>query len=153
MIDATVHVNGALHAPLARPLDTRIEAAVRAALATGVVGRPPLLRAELSITLVGGAKMRELNRRFHGVDAPTDVLAFDLGSPGEDDPSALLGDVYVCVPVANAAAVDHDEDLETEITRLAIHGTLHLLGHEHPSGEDRDRSEMFRLQERLISSL
>jgi len=153
VIDATIHVNDALEAPVPGSLTQHLESGVRAALASGTVGRPAVLRAELSITLLGSADMRDLNRRFHGLDAPTDVLAFDLGSGEETDPSALLGDLYLCVPVAMDAAAEHDEDPATEVLRLAIHGTLHLLGHDHPEGEDRIESEMFRLQERLISAL
>jgi len=153
VIDAIVHVNDALDSPVPRSLTHRIEAGVRATLAIGAVGRPTPVRAELSITLVERSDMSELNRRFHGVDAPTDVLAFDLGFPEEDDPAALLGDVYLCVPVAVDAAAEHDEDAATEMLRLAIHGTLHLLGYDHPVGEGRTESEMFRLQERLISTL
>lgn len=152
MIDTTVHVNDALDVPVSRPLAARIEAGVRAALASGTVGRPSPVAMELSVTLVDELEMRGLNRRFHGVDAPTDVLAFDLGRPDGVDPAVLLGDVYVCVPVAVGSAAEHDEEPATEVLRLAIHGTLHVLGHDHPDGEDRYESEMFRLQERLVSA-
>ncbi len=86
--------------------------------------------------------MRRLNRRYRSEDRPTDVLAF----PQEDGPApphpgghALLGDVCIAVGVAERQARAHGLGLNAEVTRLAVHGTLHLLGHDHatPAAERR----------------
>lgn len=140
-----VHINDdrdATDTPLPAP---RLDRAIRAALASGRPDGSPIPEAEVSVTFIDAVRMRELNRRFHAVDAPTDVLAFDLGE------EALLGDVYVCWDVAARAAEEHGIGLEEELVRLAIHGTLHLLGHDHAEGPDREAGPMFRLQERLVA--
>ncbi len=121
-----------------------IRDAVRLALETAASPLP----GEISITFVSEEEIRELNRRFLDRDEVTDVLAFELGDGGR-----LLGDVYVCPPVAARAATEAGIPLRTELIRLVIHGTLHLLGHDHPEGEDRWSSPMFLLQERLVAQL
>jgi probable rRNA maturation factor len=89
--------------------------------------------------------MRELNRRYLGKDRPTDVIAFTLGEGGD-----LVGDVYLGVGQARRQADELGIPLGEELARLAIHGTLHVLGHDHPEGPDRELSPMFELQERLL---
>lgn len=125
-----------------RALEPRLRTAAGLALATGG-GRD----GELSLTFLEPAAMRELNRRWLGRDALTDVIAFDLGAP--DGP--MVGDVYVCPAAARSAAREPDgPPLEEELVRLVVHGVLHVLGHEHPEDEGRWRSPMYRLQEELV---
>jgi probable rRNA maturation factor len=99
--------------------------------------------AALSVAFVGPDRIRQLNRRHLGQQAATDVIAFTLG--------ATAGDVYVCVRVAAAQARRHGVTLREELRRLVIHGVLHVLGHEHPAGEERTASPMWRLQERYLT--
>jgi probable rRNA maturation factor len=116
-----------------------MEAAVRRALTES-----PATDAEISVTLLDDAQMEALNARYLGVDAPTDVLAFSLGE------GQVVGDVYVGFERARSQAAEHHVPLREELIRLAIHGTLHVLGHDHPEGPERARSQMFTLQERLV---
>ena len=132
------------------PSKAVLEGAARAALRAGPpagAGAPGGAGAEVSITFVSAASIRALNRDYHGVDGVTDVLAFPLGQ----DP--LLGDVYISPEVARDSARERALDPEEEILRLVIHGVLHLLGHDHPDGEARYASPMFRLQERLLAEV
>lgn len=105
---------------------------------------------ELSVTCLEAGEIAEMNLRYLGREGPTDVIAFDLGE-GE----RLLGDVYVCPPVARRSARDRDVPVREELLRLVVHGVLHVLGHEHPEGgeEERAGSEMFRRQEELLRRL
>jgi probable rRNA maturation factor len=91
----------------------------------------------LCVELVDPARMRELNRRFRGVDEPTDVLAFpvDEGSPAVGPRE--LGDVVICP--------DHASDLE----EATVHGVLHLAGHDH----ERDAGQMLALQRSVLTDL
>jgi probable rRNA maturation factor len=103
---------------------------------------------EVSVTFVTAADIRSLNREYLGHDRPTDVIAFDLG-----DEKALIGDVYVCPEVAADNASERGEELRTELLRLVIHGSLHLIGLDHPEGSGRESSPMFTLQEELLRAL
>lgn len=138
------------HNESGRPAPTaqKLAAAARAALDTGPTSGTTLERAEISITMVTAERMRELNRDYHDSDEPTDVLAFGL-----DPVPSLLADAYICPEVAEASASAHDVSSEQEILRLVIHAILHLLGHDHPDGEERYGSEMFELQERVLEGL
>jgi probable rRNA maturation factor len=120
-----------------------IEEAVRRALAA--VGRSDV---EMSVALVGDDDIRELNRRYLGRDSVTDVIAFTLGEGIE-----LVGDVYIGVGQALRQAQELGVFPAEELARLAIHGALHVLGHDHPGGAEREASPMFELQERLLREL
>lgn len=102
-------------------------------------------RAEVSVALLDDARMRELNRTWLGKDRGTDVIAFSLGEDGD-----VVGDVYVGFEQAARQAAEVGVALEEELVRLVVHGTLHVLGHDHPEGDGREASAMFRLQERLV---
>jgi probable rRNA maturation factor len=103
----------------------------------------------LSIALLDDAGIARLNREYLEHDGPTDVLAFPLWAPGEP----LVGDVYIGAARAVAQAAALAVPLEEELVRLAVHGTLHVLGWDHPAGAQRVRSAMWRTQERLVAEV
>ena len=104
---------------------------------------------EISLTLLDDDSIRELNRTYLGQDAPTDVISFALHEGDE----AVLGDVYVGYEQAAIQAAEAGVSVEEELARLSIHGTLHVLGYDHPNTEARFSSGMFILQESLVQKL
>ncbi len=104
--------------------------------------------SHIDITLLSAAAMRRANRRATGRRGLTDVIAYALPQPD----GRMLGDVYIC-PTAAAAAARHGVALNDELVRLAVHGTLHVLGYDHPEGPGRTRSRMWQLQERYVTRL
>jgi probable rRNA maturation factor len=122
----------------------RVEAAVRHVLrAEGVAA------GEISVALVGDAEIAALNQQYLRHEGPTDVISFHLHDRGEPP----LGDVYVGVEQAARQAAGFGASVAEEVLRLAVHGTLHVLGHEHPEGEDRAGSPMFQRQEALLKEV
>src|SRR5690625_7859770 len=89
--------------------------------------------------------MSELKRTDLGRNGTTDVIAFGLYQEGEEP----VGVIYIGWDQALRQAAALGEAPEGELVRLAIHGTLHLLGYDHPEGADRERSEM-RSEERRV---
>lgn len=138
MVEAPVSVAG--RAPVAA---ARVADIVRSVL------RGERRWAMVSITFVGRDRMRLLNRRFTGRRGVTDVLAFPLASPG----GRLVGDVYVCPWAARRSARRFGVPFRQEVARVLVHGTLHVLGHDHPEGDDRARSRMWRRQERYVAAI
>lgn len=112
-----------------------------------------VLRAErvrhalVSLTLLSRPRMAAMNRAHLGTPGATDVIAFGFRDPQ----GAVIGDVYLCPMVARANATRFGVSVREELLRLAVHGTLHALGHDHPVGEARVRSPMWRRQERLLT--
>lgn len=102
--------------------------------------------ALVSLTLLTSRRMAALNRRHLGRSGPTDVIAFGFRDPG----AAVIGDVYLCPAVALKNANALGVSAREEVLRLAIHGTLHVLGHDHPASAGRTTSPMWRRQERLL---
>jgi probable rRNA maturation factor len=102
--------------------------------------------ADMSVTFLGAVSMRRLNGGYLGRDRTTDVISFGLAGPD----GRLAGDVYICRAVAARNARRHGIPLRQELVRLVIHGTLHALGYDHPDGDLRTRSPMWRRQERYV---
>jgi probable rRNA maturation factor len=100
-------------------------------------------RSRVEITLLTGADMRRLNRRATGRNTVTDVISYSLPQPD----GAVIGDIYICPEVAT------DRGEEGELVRLVVHGTLHVLGYDHPEGAGRTRCAMWRRQERYVRRL
>jgi probable rRNA maturation factor len=132
----------------------RVGAGVRrAALARWLVAAaPPRAAGEVTIYLTSDTHIRTLNRRYRRKDRVTDVLSF----PASPKPQAArlkpqaarrlpLGDVVIAVGRARRQARAAGHALETELRVLALHGLLHLLGHDH----ETDGGEMARLERRL----
>ena len=103
----------------------------------------------LSITFVSRAAISRLNRRYLGHPGATDVISFGLGRVGRS--GAVLGDVYICAEVARVNARRQGVSAGDELLRLVVHGTLHVLGYDHPSGATRTTSPMWRKQERILA--
>jgi probable rRNA maturation factor len=106
-------------------------------------------RAFISVTFLGRESMRRLNARHKGREEPTDVLSFALREPG----GRVTGDVYICPWIAAREARARRIPIRQELVRLVVHGTLHALGRDHPEGEARTRSSMWRRQERYVEAL
>jgi probable rRNA maturation factor len=105
--------------------------------------------ALISVTFIGRDTMRRLNAEHKGHDHTTDVLTFALTDPA----GGAVGDVYICPWVARQEARARAIPLREELIRLVIHGTLHALGREHPEGQARTSSAMWRRQERYVEAL
>jgi probable rRNA maturation factor len=110
------------------------------------VERAPV--SSLSITLVSDARMRALNKRHLRRVGLTDVISFSLPSG-----QSLAGDVYIAPGAAAQSARAHDISVREELIRLVVHGVLHAIGWNHPEGQGRTRSAMWRRQEALVRRL
>lgn len=98
---------------------------------------------DINIVFVDLEYIRELNYSYREIDAPTDVLSFDI----EGDKKG--GEIYISPEYVYQSF--QGEEFEEEVLRLIIHGTLHILGHEHiDSLNDTTDEDMFLLQEDLL---
>ncbi len=120
-------------------------ARLRGAVET-VLAAQKVKHALVSITLMTPRRMAALHEKHLGHSGPTDVITFGFRDPA----GALIGDVYICPTIAIANAKAFGVSQREELLRLAVHGTLHVLGYEHPEGESRTKSPMWKLQERLV---
>lgn len=95
--------------------------------------------------------MTRLNRDHLRRNGPTDVIAFGLERAGPETP--VIGDIYVCLKIAERNARRLRIPLKRELARLVVHGTLHVLGLDHPEDEARATSPMWKKQERILASI
>ena len=105
--------------------------------------------ARIGVTFLGKTRMRRLNATHLGHDYPTDVISFPLPQPD----GSVAGDVCICRYTAARNARSHGSSVRDELLRLVIHGTLHVLGWDHPTGSARTESPMWLLQEKYLAGL
>ena len=102
---------------------------------------------QLTIVLTNDTRLHQLNRDFRGIDSPTDVLSFELDDPVHAGDT--LGEIYISLDRARTQANEAERPLPEEVTHLAIHGILHLLGFDHHT--DVDHQEMVRQERRYLN--
>jgi len=137
-IEISSRVKGSPTQSRVRALMTRIARAMRESKVEGLKSK-----VEVSVLFCGDRAMRALNRRYRGMDAPTDVLAFPAETGG------LLGDIVISIPCASRQARRRGESPAREIDRLLLHGFLHLSGYDH----ETDDGEMNALENNLRRKL
>lgn len=128
--------------------------AIRRALSTGVTVPP----GELNVVWTNRAQLRMMNRRFRRTNRFTDVIAFRHGSasaegsfPQGPEKSEPFGDLYIAVDQARLNARRFGNSFDEEIVRLAVHGTLHLLGHtDYTPGP---KARMWAVQEPIVQGM
>ena len=112
-----------------------------------LLGRP---RATLSLVLADDRLVRALNRDYRESDKATDVLSFAFADPAAlADPAAaiFLGEIYISVDTARRQARAARRPYAREVAHLALHGLLHLLGHDHARAAER---RLMRAEERRL---
>lgn len=95
--------------------------------------------AEVSISIVGDRRMKQLNRNYRKIDATTDVLSFGLNDPiaacvpfaAPPDDVLRLGDIVISYPQAVIEAGEENKMVDDKIIELALHGLNHLMGIHH----------------------
>ena len=123
---------------VARLRGTRTPAGTAPILAA-LARRLPPSRLQVQLVLADDARLRRLNREYRGRDRATDVLSFlyDCG------PYAAYGgphaELYVSMQRARMQARARRHALAAEVVLLALHGMLHLQGHDHERAADARR--------------
>ncbi len=79
-------------------------------------------KLDLSIALVGPARIKELNKKYRKKNKTTDVLSFSYDT---------FGEIVICLREVRQNAKKFGFSFEEELARVLIHGILHLLGYEH----------------------
>ena len=117
-------------------------------------------QVELGVHLVTPQRSQELNKQHRRKDKPTDVLSFPLNEHGLEKYDILpLGDIFICLEVAQRQANEMNIPLNQELARLIVHGLLHLLGYDHPDDEvsgprlERRGEKMIELQEEILATI
>ena len=104
-----------------------------------------------NVIIIDNSRIREINREYRNIDRETDVISFAL----EDDKTfnlheiRVLGDIYISIDKAKSQALEYGHSFKRELSFLAIHGFLHLLGYDHMEKEEEEI--MFKKQEEVLS--
>jgi probable rRNA maturation factor len=107
--------------------------------------------AELAIVLTDDSAIRLLNRDWRGIDEPTNVLSFPANARSASGAARLLGDIVIAFETSAREAVGEGKPFLHHVAHLAVHGFLHLEGHDHAVEEDADAME--RLECEILARL
>ena len=120
-------------------------------------------KRDFSVTFVTDNEIQELNREYREIDAPTDILTFRLDdapsfpiSFEEEDVDFLnkeeMGDIFISLDTMRRNAEEFGVKNEEELSRLLLHGILHLRGLDHKTN-DFEKEEMLKEQEEVLTKL
>ena len=118
---------------------SKVEQAVRRLLKSEGVEK-----AEINIIYVNDLEIKKINKKFLKHNNITDVISFRL------DEDVLLGEIYIGTGRAMKQSKEYGVSLTKELMRLAVHGTLHLIGYDDDN--EKNRFEMFNLENKYIES-
>lgn len=108
-------------------------------------------KSDLGIVIGNDALLHQLNLKFRQVDSATDVLSFPSDEVDPDSSNLYLGDIVISLPRAEEQASTEGHSLADELQLLVVHGTLHLLGHDH--AEVKDKMRMQLAQDHILKQL
>ena len=117
---------------------------------TATLKHENIYNAVFSVIFVSNNEIQEINKEYRGIDKITDVISFAF-EDNEDiryNDIRLLGDIYICIPRMKEQAIAYGHSEKRELSFLAVHGLLHLLGYDHMNEEDE--KIMFALQELIL---
>ncbi len=105
-----------------------------------------------TVIVVDNDYIHGINRDYRNIDRPTDVISFALEDfEGEDFTDVrMLGDIYISIDKARSQALEYNHSVARELSFLAVHGLLHLLGYDHMNKEDEKK--MFAMQDEILES-
>ena len=104
-----------------------------------------------NVIIIDNSRIRKNNREYRNIDRETDVISFAL----EDDKTfnleeiRVLGDIYISIDKVHSQALEYGHSFKRELSFLAIHGLLHLLGYDHMTPEEE--KIMFQKQEEALT--
>lgn len=108
------------------------------------------IKGDVEINIIGDKEMINLNYHYRGKKKPTDVLSFAWQEDKKIETN-FLGQIYICLPQIKRQAKEYKITEDEELTRMLIHGLLHLVGHDHMN--EKQAKKMFKLQEDTIVEL
>lgn len=112
-----------------------------------------ITNATFCVTLTSDEEVHKLNRDYRGIDRTTDVLSFAL-EDNEDikAPIRQLGDIIISIPKMKSQAIEYGHSEKRELSFLAVHGFLHLLGYDHTRSIEEEKIQ-FGLQDEILEHL
>ena len=107
---------------------------------------------EFNVIIVNNDYIHKLNKEYRNIDRETDVITFALEDDKTFNPEErVLGDIYISIDKAISQSEEYGHTLKREISFLAVHGLLHLLGYDHI--EKEDEKIMFKKQELILDEM
>lgn len=109
--------------------------------------------SEVSIVFTDDLEIQKLNLTYRSKDYPTDVLSFSQIEGSNSVNATSLGDIIISLETAQKQAPEFENDFNSEIKRLLVHGLLHLLGYDHENVSIEQANKMFELEKFLFDKL
>lgn len=109
------------------------------------------LPGDIAVVLTDDTAMAALNKRWRGQDKPTNVLSFPAHAMPDEGAPAHLGDIVIAFETMAAEAGRDAKPFAHHLAHLAVHGYLHLLGHDHET--DREAGAMERLETQILARI
>ena len=147
MIETEVLFDNRSNEEISKETYDKIENAINETLKNENFTKP----SQVSVSIVDGEEIKELNKYYRNIDKETDVLSFPMDEEGFEDEVVILGDVVLCIDKAKQQAIEFGHSTDREICYLTVHSILHLLGYDHMN--DEEKKEMRFHEEEVMKNL
>lgn len=131
-------------------LDDLIESVIKKSLESEDIDKD----IEVSVSLVDNKEIKDLNKKFRGLDKETDVLSFpqydNLKEIKGIKEYCILGDIVISLEKARQQAVEYGHSFEREVAFLTVHSMMHLFGYDH---NDEENTKIMREKEEKVLAL
>ena len=117
-------------------------------LPKSVAGEP---RGVVELYFVNDAQIRKINAKYRDINKATDVVSLSYIQHEDFPQDNVAGEIFISVDTAIKQAEEDHHTLSDELLFLFVHGVLHIFGYDHET--EKDRLEMFSLQEKIIASV
>ena len=106
---------------------------------------------EISFLMVNNNYIKELNANYRSKDSATNVLSFPMMDDNSLKHENILGDIVISIDKILSESLEQKIGINEYLSKISIHGILHLLGYDHVS--DNDYMVMNQLEEKIIKRI
>ena len=104
-------------------------------------------KVSLTLLLSNNKNIKRLNKKFRNKNKSTDVLSFPFEKKLNIKESPYIGDIVISYEYMNKPKNLSALEFKSKVSKIFIHGFLHLLGYDHISLKD---FEEMLIEERKI---
>lgn len=102
--------------------------------------------SDLTVNFVDDETIQKINKDYLEHDYPTDIITFNYSGSHSD----LDAEIFISYETAKENSEKYKAEYKEELTRLVIHGILHLIGYDDLS--EKDKKEMKAMENQLLMS-
>tara|TARA_B100001287_G_C22504828_1_gene445398 strand:- start:74 stop:535 length:462 start_codon:yes stop_codon:yes gene_type:complete len=105
----------------------------------------------LTLLLSNNNNIKKLNKKFRNKNKHTDILSFPFHQTFKKKHDIYLGDIIISYNYINNPKNSDNYNFKKRVTKIFIHGFLHLLGFDH--NKEKEYKMMINEEQKIFNSV